>query len=60
MSRSQFNPLRPIGLLMLAAGLWLHIGMQGDYAQSVSGWLLGISVVFLGFGFFSQKPQALA
>ena len=60
MSPGKLNRLRPIGWLMLAAGLWLHIGMRGDYAQSVSGFLLGISVVFIGFGFWSQKPRALA
>jgi hypothetical protein len=54
------NRLLPIGLLMLAAGLWLHIGMRGDYAQSVSGFLLGISLVFIGCGFWSQKSGALA
>ena len=59
-SRSKLNRLLPIGLLMLAAGLWLHIGMRGDYAQSVSGFLLGISLVFIGCGFWSQKSGALA
>lgn len=60
MSRSKLNPLLPIGLLMLGAGLLLHIWMHGDYAQSASGFLLGLSVVFILFGFLSQKRGALS
>ena len=60
MSRSQLNRLLPIGLLMLGAGLLLHIWMPGDYAESASGFLLGISAVFIVFGFLRQKRGALS
>jgi len=59
-SRSKLNRLLPVGLLTLAAGLWRRIGMRGDHAQPVSGFLPGIEVVFIGFGFWSQKPGAPA
>ena len=48
-----------MGLPRLGAGPGLDIGMHGDFAQSVSGFLLGISLVFILFGFLRPKPGAL-
>jgi hypothetical protein len=52
------NRLIPIGLLMLAGGLMLRVLMRGDYSESASGFLIGIALVFIVFGFVGLKGGA--
>lgn len=58
MSRHKMTRLLPIGLVLLASGLLLHNWMRGDYAESVSGFLIGISLVFMIVGFaLNSRPK---
>jgi hypothetical protein len=43
---------------MLAGGLMLHVLMRGDYYESASGFLIGIALVFIVFGFVGLKGGA--
>ncbi len=56
MLRRKMNRLMPIGLVLLASGLLLH-RMHGDYVESISGFLIGISIVFLIAGFVGRSQQ---
>ena len=47
----------PIGLVLFATGLLLHNWMHGDYAESIAGFLIGISLVCLIAGFFGSSRQ---
>lgn len=59
MSVQKFRRLFPIGLILLAAGLALHIWTHGDYTESAAGFLIGISIVFIIAGFFGRfRKQA--
>ena len=58
MLQSKMNRLIPIGLLMLAGGLMLHLLRRGDYSESASGFLIGIALVFIVFGFVALKGGA--
>ncbi len=51
MLQSKVNRLIPIGLLMLAGGLVLRTLMHGNYSESAAGFLIGIALVFIVFGF---------
>lgn len=53
----KMSRLMPIGLMLLASGLLLH-RMHGDYVESISGFLIGISIVFLIAGFVARSRQA--
>ena len=55
MSRRKISQLVPLGVVLLASGLLLHNWMHGDYADSISGFLIGVSLVFIGFGFARMK-----
>lgn len=58
MARRKLSQLVPTGLILLASGLLLHNGMHGDYAESVSGFLIGISLVFVIAGFaLNSRPK---
>jgi hypothetical protein len=37
------NRILPIGLVRLSSELFLHNWMHGNYAESISGFLIGIS-----------------
>ena len=41
----------PVGLLMLAAGLILHMFVHARYTEFASGFLIGMSLVFMIAGF---------
>lgn len=63
MSLAKLNRLLPIGTILLAAGLGLHIWTHGDYSESASGFLIGIAVVFIIAGFtsrYSKQPDSTA
>lgn len=55
MSRKRISQLVPLGVVLLASGLLLHNWMHGDYADSISGFLIGVSLVFIVFGFVRIK-----
>ena len=60
---TKLHRLLPIGTILLAAGLGLHIFAHGDYSESVSGFLIGSAVVFIIAGFtgrFSKRPDSTA
>jgi hypothetical protein len=59
MSVTKLTRLLPIGTILLAVGLGLHLWTRGDYSESISGFLIGIGVVFMIAGFanrFSKQP----
>jgi hypothetical protein len=63
MSMKKLNRLLPIGLIMLSAGLGLHIWTRGDYSESAAGFLIGISLVFVIAGFvgrFAKQSNVLS
>ena len=45
--RSKLKVLLPMGLLMLSGGLILHNWTHGGYIDFASGFLIGMSIVFL-------------
>lgn len=47
MLQRKLKVLFPIGLLMLSGGLILHNWAHGNYTSFASGFLIGISLVFL-------------
>lgn len=51
----KLNRLLPIALLMLAAGLSLRIFMHARHSEFVSGFLIGMSLVFMIAGLASQS-----
>lgn len=53
--RRDMTRLLPIGLVLSASGLLLHNWMYGDYAESISGFLIGISLVFVIVGFMGHR-----
>jgi hypothetical protein len=55
--RRKLSRLLPLGLVLLASGLLLHYWMHGDYAESISGFLIGISVVLMIAGFVGHSQQ---
>lgn len=57
MESRKLRQLLPIGLVLLASGLLLHKWMHGDYAESISGSLTGISLVFIIVGFAGRSRQ---
>ena len=57
MSRRRLSQLVPIAVVMLASGLLLHKWMHGDYADSISGFLIGVSLVFVIAGFVGRSRQ---
>lgn len=62
MSAAKPNRPLPIGTILLAAALGLHIWTKGDYAESISGFLSGIAVVLVIWGFvnrFSKQPDSM-
>ncbi len=62
MSASKLNRLIPIGTILLAAGLGMHLWTHGDYTESISGFLIGISIVCIIAGFakrFSKQPDSI-
>jgi hypothetical protein len=58
MLQSKVNRLIPIGLLMLAGCLMLHVLMRGHYSESAAGFLIGIAMVFIVFGFVGLRGGA--
>ena len=59
MSVTRLNRLLPIATILLAAGLGLQLWTHGDYSESISGFLIGIGVVFMIAGFvnrISKRP----
>ena len=57
MESRKLGRVLPIGLVLLASGLLLHNWMRGDYAESISGFLIGISLVFIIAGFAGHSQQ---
>ena len=57
MESRKLSRLLPTGLVLLATGLLLHNWMHGDYAESISGFLIGISVVSMIAGFAGRSPH---
>ena len=55
---SKVSRLIPVSLLMLAGGLMFHVLMRGDYSESAAGFLIGIALVFIVFGFVGLKSGA--
>lgn len=55
MSHRRRSRLLPIGVVLLASGLLLRNWMHGDYAESIAGFLIGISLVFMIAGFFRHR-----
>ncbi|HKF06297.1 MAG TPA: hypothetical protein VKB49_28525 [Candidatus Sulfotelmatobacter sp.] len=61
MSVARLTRLLPIGAILLAAGLGLHLWTHGDFSESISGFLIGIGVVFIIAGFanrFFKQPDS--
>jgi len=54
-SRRNMSRLVPIGLMLLASGLLLHNLSHGEYTESISGFLIGISLVFMIVGFMGYR-----
>ena len=55
--RKNLSRLVPIGLVLLSSGLLLNRWMHGDYAESISGFLIGISLVFIVAGFVRHSRR---
>lgn len=53
----KLSQLLPLGVVLLASGLLLHNSMHGDYADSISGFLIGVSLVFMITGFAARSKQ---
>ena len=61
MSAAKLNRLLPTGTILLAAGLGLHLWARGNFAEGISGFLIGIAVVLIIAGFanrFSKQPDS--
>lgn len=61
MSATKLNRLLPIGTILLAIGLGLHLWTHGDYSEGISGFLIGVSLVLIIAGFakrFSRQPDS--
>jgi hypothetical protein len=58
-SSASLHRLFPIGTLMLAAGLVLHIWTHGRYTEFTAGFLIGMSIVFMIAAFVrhSRAPR---
>ncbi len=57
MLRKNLSRLVPIGLVLLSGGLLLNHWIHGDYAESISGFLIGLSLVFIIAGFVGRSRQ---
>ena len=55
MSHRNVSHLLPAGLVLLASGLLLNNWLHGDYAESLAGFLIGISSVFMIAGFVGHS-----
>jgi len=53
--QNKLGRLVPSGLLMLAAGLVLHNFMHARYSEFASGFLIGMSLVFMIAGFVGRQ-----
>lgn len=57
MNRGKVNTFIPIGLLALMAGLFIRLFTHGRYADGSAGFLIGMSLVFIIFGFVQQRKK---
>ena len=57
MLRSKLKVLLPIGLVTLSGGLILHNWTHGRYSDFASGFLIGMSIVFLIASQFNRSPR---
>jgi hypothetical protein len=58
MFQTKLNRLLPVGLLLLAAGVFLHNFTHARSSEFASGLLIGMSLVFLIAGFVSRSRNA--
>jgi hypothetical protein len=56
MSQRRISPFVPVGLLTLAAGIFLQHFTHERYSDFAGGFLMGIALVFLIFG-VAQKMK---
>lgn len=57
MSRRKISPFVPVGLIALAAGIFLQHFTHESYSDFAGGLLMGMALVFLVFG-FAQKMKS--
>ncbi len=55
MLSKKMGRLLPLGLVFLATGLLLHEWMQGRYGEFTSGFLMGMSLVFMIAGALRRR-----
>lgn len=57
MNQRKINRLVPVGLLLLMAGIFLQHFTHERYSDFAGGFLMGVALVFLIFG-FAQKVKS--
>ncbi|MGA2375152.1 MAG: hypothetical protein ABSF72_06510 [Candidatus Sulfotelmatobacter sp.] len=56
MSGRKISPFVPVGLIALVAGIFLQHFTHGRYSDFAGGFLMGMALVFLIFG-YAQKVK---